>query len=239
MNRKHDNHSLDDRVAAAFVDGATADTLVVALIQEAEAAARAAGDAAEQAASRLRERLTELQAAEEDDRRRAAYEEARAERDELAAEFARVYPPLCEQLADLLGRLRASDDRIEHLNTHALPRGCGPLLVAELVARKLDCFARDSVDIPRIVRRVQLPAFEYDAHHPYVVAAILERRRREPDVSRHKRTGFALCLNGGARSLPQCRLIRHPLGRPSSAGMRRARWRRRSPQLSSIGPARQ
>ena len=158
--------SLDDRIAGAFADGATVD-MVAALIQEAESAACAAGDAAEQAVSRLRERLTEVQAAEEDDRRRAAYEEARAERDELAAEFARVYPPLAAQLADLLGRLRASDDRIEHLNANALPRGCGPLLVAELVARKLDCFARDSVDIPRIARRVQLPAFEYDAHHPY------------------------------------------------------------------------
>ena len=68
--------------------------------------------------SRLRERLTEVQAAEENDRRRAAYEEARAERDELAAELARVYPPLAAQLADLL-------DRIEHMNAHALPRGVG------------------------------------------------------------------------------------------------------------------
>jgi len=81
--------TLDDRLAAAFTDGATSDT-VAALIQEAESAARAAGDAAEQAVSRLRERLTQVQAAEEDDRRRAAYEEARAERDELAAELARV-----------------------------------------------------------------------------------------------------------------------------------------------------
>ncbi len=85
----------------------------------------------------------------------------------VAAEFARVYPPLAAQLADLLGRLRASDDRIERMNAHALPRGCGPLLVAELVARELDSFVRNSVDIPRIVRRVQLPAFEYDIHAPY------------------------------------------------------------------------
>jgi hypothetical protein len=158
--------SLDDRVAAAFVEDATPDT-VAALIQESEAAARAAGEAAQAVVSRLRERLTEVQAAEEDDRRRAAYEEARAERDELAAELARVYPPLAAQLADLLGRLRASDDRIEHLNAHALPRGCGPLLVAELVARELDSFERELVYIPRIVRRVQLPAFEYDIHAPY------------------------------------------------------------------------
>ena len=159
--------SLDDRIAGAFADGATVDT-VAALIPEAESAARAAGDAAEQAVSQLRERLTQMQAAEEDDRRRSAYEEARAERDALAEELARVYPPLAAQLADLLGRLRTSDDRIEYLNAHALPRGCGPLLVAELVARELDAFVRDWVDIPRIVRRVQLPAFEYDAHHPYV-----------------------------------------------------------------------
>ena len=53
------------------------------------------------------------------------------------------------------------------MNAHALPRGCGPLLVAELVARELDSFVRNSVDIPRIVRRVQLPAFEYDIHAAY------------------------------------------------------------------------
>jgi hypothetical protein len=166
MNGKHETTPLDDRIAAAFAADATSDS-IAALIQEAEAAARAADDAAEQAVSRLRERLTEVQAAEEDDRRRAAYEEARAERDELAAELARVYPPLAAQLADLLGRLRTSDDRIEYINTRALPRGCGPLLVAELVARELDAFMRDSVDIPRIVRRVQLPAFKYDIHAPY------------------------------------------------------------------------
>ena len=46
-------------------------------------------------------------------------------------------------------------------------RECGPLLVAELVARGLDSFVRDSIDIPHIVRRVQLPAFQYDIHAPY------------------------------------------------------------------------
>jgi hypothetical protein len=158
--------SLDDRLVAAFTDGATPDT-VAALIEETESAACAAGERLQATVSRLRERLTEVQSAEEDDRRRSAYEEARAERDELAAEFARVYPPLAAQLADLLGRLRASDDRIERMNAHALPRGYGPLLVAELVARGLDSFVQNSVDVPRIVRRVQLPAFEYDIHAPY------------------------------------------------------------------------
>jgi len=31
----------------------------------------------------------------------------------------------------------------------------------------LDGFVQNSVDIPRIVRRVQLPAFQYDIHAPY------------------------------------------------------------------------
>jgi hypothetical protein len=53
------------------------------------------------------------------------------------------------------------------MNANALPRGCGPLLVAELVARGLDGFVQNSVNVPRIVRRVQLPAFQYDIHAPY------------------------------------------------------------------------
>jgi hypothetical protein len=52
------------------------------------------------------------------------------------------------------------------MNANALPRGCGPLLLAELVARGLHGFVQNSVDIPRIVRRVRLPAFEYDIHAP-------------------------------------------------------------------------
>jgi hypothetical protein len=88
---------LDDRLAAAFADGATPE-LVAALIEETESAARAAGERQQVAVSRLRDRLTELRTADEDKRRRAAYDEARAERDELAAELARVYPPLVGQL---------------------------------------------------------------------------------------------------------------------------------------------
>jgi predicted ATPase len=47
-------------------------------------------------------------------------------------------------------------------------------------------------------------------------ARILERRRGTSDVAGRLRTGFAFCLTGRARSFPQCRLIGHPLGRPSS-----------------------
>src|SRR5512144_2095962 len=71
---------LDDRIAVAFTDSATPD-IVAALIEETESAARAAGERRQAAVSRLREWLMDLQSAEEDDRRRAAYEGARAERD--------------------------------------------------------------------------------------------------------------------------------------------------------------
>jgi hypothetical protein len=172
--------SLDDLIAGAFTDGATPDT-VAALIEETESAERAAGERLQATVSRLRERLTELQTAEEDNRRRAAYEEARAERDELAAELARVYPPLAAQLADLLGRLRASDDRIEHMNAHALPRGCGPLLVAELVARGLDGFVQNSVDRPSS----SVAGVRIRYSRTLRVAKILERRGGDPDVTRH------------------------------------------------------
>jgi hypothetical protein len=49
-------------------------------------------DRLQAAAMRLRERLTKVRAGEEDDRRRKICEQAQAERDELAAELARVYP---------------------------------------------------------------------------------------------------------------------------------------------------
>jgi hypothetical protein len=108
---------LDDRIAAAFADGAKSDD-VASLIREAEAAAIAAGDTAERARSRaldpalsapdvaaarremddaafrrdrlqvagkrLGERLREVRADEEDQRRWIAYKKAKAERDELS-----------------------------------------------------------------------------------------------------------------------------------------------------------
>ena len=45
---------------------------------------------------RLQERLKDLRAAEEDARRWVAYNKAKAERDKLAEELARVYPPICQ-----------------------------------------------------------------------------------------------------------------------------------------------
>jgi hypothetical protein len=47
--------------------------------------------------------LKELAEAKESARRWVAYEKAQAERDKLAEELARVYPPIVEQLFELVG----------------------------------------------------------------------------------------------------------------------------------------
>jgi hypothetical protein len=185
---------LDERVAAAFSDGATSSG-VADLIAEAEAAAVASGQEAEAArlraldpalpangvtaarrdmgdaafsferlqtaATRLRERLQEVRAQEEEHRRRSAYDEAKAERDELAAELTRIYPPMEAQLSDLLTRIKASDERIELINNRGLPSGAERLMIAELVARDLRGLVENSVAVTRITKKLRLPAFKF------------------------------------------------------------------------------
>lgn len=188
---------LDERIAAAFVDGAESDD-VASLIGEAEAAAAAADEEAEQAreraldpalsaadvaaarremddaafrrdrlqvaVSRLGERLREVRAQEEDDRRRARYEEVNAERDRLAAELVDTYPAIERQLVDLLTRLDANDREVRHLNTN-LPIGAGRVLAAELVARRLDGYVVSGTEIKRLAE-LRLPSFQWSAHRP-------------------------------------------------------------------------
>ena len=84
-----------------------------------------ARDPLQAAMPRLQERLEKLRAAEEDARRWAAYEKAKAERDKLAEELARVYPPIVDQLVDLATRLAANDKALEACNRHARPAGAG------------------------------------------------------------------------------------------------------------------
>jgi hypothetical protein len=191
---------LDDRITAAFADGAKSDD-IASLIVEAEAAAIAAGDTAELARSRaldpalsapdvakaraemenaafrrdrlevavtkLRERLKAVKAQEEDSRRQVAYAKAITVRDELAKELREVYPALATQLADLMVRITASDREIEHINAHALPAQAERLLVAELVARELEGFVRNSIQTPRITEELRIPAFRFDRHDAY------------------------------------------------------------------------
>jgi hypothetical protein len=90
----------------------------------------------------------------------------KAERDALADELARVYPPIAAQLVDLLERIAENDRQVEIINRR-LPDGSRRLLVAELVARGLGGFVKDSVDVPSIVSRVRLPTFERSVHRPF------------------------------------------------------------------------
>jgi hypothetical protein len=115
----------------------------------------------------LRERHKELMAEVEDQRRRVAYDRVKAERNKLAAELAKVYPGIEEKLRELLPRLAASDRMVKYINGHALPSDAGPLLEAELVARRLRSFFEGGEPVPSITTDLRLPAWERNRHEPY------------------------------------------------------------------------
>ena len=114
------------------------------------------------AVTKLGERLRELRAQEEDQRRWQAYEKAKAERDKLVAELKDVYPTFAARLADLACRINANDRAIEKINTRARPSGSQWLREAELIARDLKGFNDGTANVPRIARDLRLPAFDYN-----------------------------------------------------------------------------
>ena len=77
-------------------------------------------------------------------------------------------PGFVSKLSDLLSRIGASNQAIEHLNASALPADAEPLLLVEMAARGLDGFTQDGLDTPRLTRDVRLPAFERCPAAPYV-----------------------------------------------------------------------
>ena len=123
------------------------------------------------AVTRLRERLEQVKAQEEDHQRQLVYERVKAERDKLAVELREFYPAFANKLADLLPRIVANDREVEYINDHARPSGAERLLVAESVARSLEGFGKSFgnsfIRTPRITEELCLPTFEYSAHHPY------------------------------------------------------------------------
>ena len=119
------------------------------------------------ALNRLRERIGEVRALEEDRRRRVAYEMAMRERDTLAAELKELYPRIVEQLPALLKRIQANDIEVAHINVHKLPAGADQLLGAELVARDLSGYVENFFELPQITNRLRLPAFTRDVHQPF------------------------------------------------------------------------
>jgi hypothetical protein len=103
----------------------------------------------EVALAELDARHKELAADEENARRIARYAEVEAERDRLAAELRKLYPPFAERFRDLMTRIERNDNEIAILS-RALPRECSALLGAELVARDLAGYMSNGVQIPRL-----------------------------------------------------------------------------------------
>jgi chromosome segregation ATPase len=119
------------------------------------------------AVSRLRERLKEVKAQEEDQRRWIAYNKLKVERDGLAAELKASYPSIENQLGKLIAKIEANDREIDYLNSQALPTGAERLRSAELIARHLDSWRLNQAEVVRITRELVLPAFKHDPHRPY------------------------------------------------------------------------
>ena len=92
-------------------------------------------DRMQTAVIQLKERLNELKAKEEDQRRWLAYEKIKVERDKLAAELKEIYPAFAARLIDLITRIEANDFEINVINTRAKPNRAANLLGAEAVAR--------------------------------------------------------------------------------------------------------
>jgi len=87
--------------------------------------------------------------------------------DRGVAELANIYPAFAQRLAELLPCIASNDREIEYINNHARPSGAERLLVAELIARGLEGFVKNSIQTPRITEELRLPAFEYSPHAAY------------------------------------------------------------------------
>lgn len=85
------------------------------------------------AAAKLRDRLAELKASEENTKRKIAYDKAQAERDAVAEEL-KSYPAIAEKLVQLLSRLVDCNSEVAAINSR-LPTGAPRLEPAEYCAK--------------------------------------------------------------------------------------------------------
>ena len=141
-------------------------------IAEVAAARRASADAMfnsarmKAALEKLRERKLQALAAEEEEHRRAAYEAAKAERDEIAHELKTFYPRAAARMAKLAERISGNNKAIKKANNN-LPKDAEWLACAEAQARGIPNFAALGAP-PRIVSELNLPAFHYDHSQPRI-----------------------------------------------------------------------
>src|SRR5262249_31590943 len=122
-------------------------------------------DRLQAALGKLRERLKQLQDEEENARRIVIYEKLKQERDQLAKEYADLYPPVAQKLAELLSRVAANDREVDYINKHALPKGAQRLLEAELIARELPGWVQAGIQSPRVIDLVRLPSWHLRSNY--------------------------------------------------------------------------
>ena len=125
-----------------------------------------------------------------------------------------MYLPLATQLADLFRRIVANDYEVEHINARALPRGADALRSVELVARGLDGWVKNSVDAPRLTKRLRLPTFQDDVYIHFWAAAInstggCERERQIVSRSRILQGLCDIVFGSIGRMTPHSLSLRH------------------------------
>jgi len=114
-------------------------------------------DRLQAALGKLKERLKQLLEQEENAQRQVIYDKLEAERDQLAKEYADLYPTVAQKLAEVLSRIAANDREVDYINKHALPKGAPRLLEVELIARELPGWVQAGIQTLRVIDLLRLP----------------------------------------------------------------------------------
>ena len=114
-------------------------------------------DRLQAALGKLKERLKQLLEQEENAQRQVIYDKPKAERDQLAKEYADLYPTVAQKLAEVLSRIAANDREVDYINKHALPKGASRLLEVELIARELPGWVQAGIQTWRVIDLLRLP----------------------------------------------------------------------------------
>jgi hypothetical protein len=122
-------------------------------------------DRLQAALGKLKERLKQLLEQEENVRRQVIYDKLKAERDQLAKEYADLYPTVAQKLAEVLSRIAANDREVDHINKHALPKGAPRLLEVELIARELPGWVQAGIQTLRVIDLLHLPPWRRRANY--------------------------------------------------------------------------
>jgi hypothetical protein len=130
---------------------------------------------------RLRQRLDEVAATEYAAEWEPDFEQVKARRDDLAREFAELYPTVTAQLVDLFKRIAECDREVSRINGSAPSDEHRRLLEVELHARGLDAFTRDEPSI--ITELLKLPNWGDSARMAWPPPRVFDQSMFAPVVS--------------------------------------------------------